>query len=64
MRSPNPAAGGAFRFWFTSRHTVTPQTDAKVHMKALEARVHGLIAASGGRLTATFLEQASFDVPV
>lgn len=64
VRSPNPAAGGAFRFWFTSRHTVTPQADAKVHMKAVEARVHGLIAASGGRLTATFLEQASFDVPV
>lgn len=64
VRSPNPAADGAFRFWFTSRHTVTRQPDAKVHMTALETRVHQLIGASGGRLTATFLEQASFDVPV
>ncbi len=64
QRSPNPAAGGAFRFWFTSRDTVTQQAAAKVHMTALEARVQQLIAASGGRLTATFLEQSSFDVPV
>ena len=64
VRSPNPAAGGAFRFWFTSRHTVTRQADAKVHMAAVEKRVNKLIGASGGRLTATFLEGPSFDVPV
>jgi len=64
LLSPNPAAGGPFRFWFTSRESVTQQADAKVHMAAVEARVQRLIAASGGRLAATFLERGSFDVPV
>lgn len=64
LRSPNPAADGPFRFWFTSRESVTQQADAKVHMAAVEARVQQLIVATGGRLSATFLEQASFDVPV
>ena len=56
-----PAAN--FKFWFSSSSDTPGLSDArKAHMESIEQLVATLKAGSGGRLSATFLEQGSVAV--
>jgi hypothetical protein len=51
-----------FKFWFTSSPASDLTESQREHMEAVAARVEDLIAGSGGRLSAEFLDDGSFEV--
>lgn len=51
-----------FKFWFTSSPESDLTVSQKEHMEAVAALVETLVAGSGGRLEAEFLEAGSFEV--
>jgi hypothetical protein len=64
QRARNDHASAAFKLWFNSSSTVTARDKNREHMKAVERLVAKRAERSEGRLTFTFLNDHSFDLPV
>jgi beta-lactamase superfamily II metal-dependent hydrolase len=64
QRTRNDQASAPFKLWFNSSSTATPQEKNREHMKAVERLVTQRAGGSEGRMTFTFLNDHSFDLPV
>ncbi|HZI18043.1 MAG TPA: MBL fold metallo-hydrolase [Pyrinomonadaceae bacterium] len=60
--SRNPAAAGKFKFWFNSSEAATPKASARKYMGEVRHLVDGFAARSGGRMSAFFLKNSSFNI--
>jgi hypothetical protein len=63
QRSRNPGADGAFKLWFNSNSGVVTG-GAHTHMQRVEKLVAERAAGSGGRMTASFLDDHSFELEI
>jgi hypothetical protein len=61
QRSHNQGAEGAFKFWFNSSPAAVTGA-ARRHMERVEELVTARAARSGGRMTASFLEDHAFEL--
>jgi beta-lactamase superfamily II metal-dependent hydrolase len=64
QRARNDQASAPFKLWFNSSSTATPLNKNREHMKAVERLVTKRAGGSEGRMTFSFLNDHSFDLPV